>query len=196
MQSDTDTWLRWLGERFMREIGLREGQTVLDFSCGTGAYVLPAARLVGPRGRVYALEANNTALRQLEARLRERPLDNVELIPASGERTIPLGNETVDVVLLYDVLRKYDATDVQRELLREIHRICKAGGLFSIYLHRIDWRQITRQVEAAHFRFQSRLYQTLLHNGVLTRDHVINFRKAANRAGARSSFSAPHGNHV
>jgi len=43
-------------ERILREAGIRNGMTVLDFGCGPGGFSLAAAKLVGPGGRVYAAD--------------------------------------------------------------------------------------------------------------------------------------------
>jgi 23S rRNA U2552 (ribose-2'-O)-methylase RlmE/FtsJ len=43
-------------ERILREAGIRDGLTVLDFGCGPGGFSQAAAKLVGPEGRVYAVD--------------------------------------------------------------------------------------------------------------------------------------------
>lgn len=179
MGTDSEKWAGWLGERFFKEIGVRRGHTVLDFGCGTGAYVLPAASAVGAQGRVYAVDKSEISLSQLRARVQSQGVRNVEIISSAGELTLPLGSNSLDVILLYDVIHSYYFSDYARcELLREIYRVCKLGGLLSVYPYHLDWRQAHRQVESAGFRFQARLYQTLLHNRALIHDHVLNFRKS------------------
>ena len=44
------------GLEVLRRIGIKRGQTVLDFGCGYGAYTIPVAEIVGEQGRVYALD--------------------------------------------------------------------------------------------------------------------------------------------
>jgi ubiquinone/menaquinone biosynthesis C-methylase UbiE len=36
MKSDLERWLKEVGERFLKEVGIGKGQTVLDFGCGSG----------------------------------------------------------------------------------------------------------------------------------------------------------------
>ena len=43
-------------EEEIRKLGLKEGQKILDYGCGIGSYTFPAAKLVGEKGRVYALD--------------------------------------------------------------------------------------------------------------------------------------------
>jgi len=53
-------------EEEVHKLGLKEGQKVLDYGCGIGSYTFPAARLVGERGRVYALDKEPLAIRKIE----------------------------------------------------------------------------------------------------------------------------------
>jgi ubiquinone/menaquinone biosynthesis C-methylase UbiE len=48
-------WARY-GRRTVERLGLPAGAAVLDVCCGSGASALPAAEIVGPTGRVLALD--------------------------------------------------------------------------------------------------------------------------------------------
>ena len=56
----------------LQQIGIRRGQTVLDFGCGCGTYTIPATRIVGEQGRVYALDKDEEALDELMQKANER----------------------------------------------------------------------------------------------------------------------------
>ncbi len=66
-------------------IGIRRGQTVLDFGCGSGTYTIPAAKIVGEQGRVYALDKDNEVLDELMQRAESTDLKNIERMGTSGE---------------------------------------------------------------------------------------------------------------
>jgi len=51
--------------KVLERIGIRKGQTVLDFGCGSGIYTIAVARIVGEQGRVYALDKDKGALGEL-----------------------------------------------------------------------------------------------------------------------------------
>ncbi len=51
---------------FLTSSGAKKGLVILDFGCGSGTYTIPAAKLVGATGRVYAVDINSTALDRLE----------------------------------------------------------------------------------------------------------------------------------
>ncbi|HHH84092.1 MAG TPA: hypothetical protein ENL29_01335, partial [Thermoplasmatales archaeon] len=61
MESDSEKWLAYGGEEFLREIGIKEKQNILDFGCGDGAYAIPAAKAVGGEGRVYVADKDGNA---------------------------------------------------------------------------------------------------------------------------------------
>ena len=64
------------------------GMTVVDVGANLGYYSLLAAKLVGPSGRVIALEPNSENCRLLLSSLRLGGITNVELIPVACDRTM------------------------------------------------------------------------------------------------------------
>jgi ubiquinone/menaquinone biosynthesis C-methylase UbiE len=111
----------------LRQAGIREGQTVLDFGCGPGYYTIPAAKMVGDKGRVYALDVHHVALRSVEARARKEGLTNITTILAGRDAAPP--DWSVDVVLAYDMIHMVKD---KRALGKELHRVLKPDGLLSV----------------------------------------------------------------
>jgi SAM-dependent methyltransferase len=60
-----------------RSAGIGPGHTVLDVGCGPGYASLDLAALVGPSGRVVAIDKSGRFLRALHAMCRERGVDNI-----------------------------------------------------------------------------------------------------------------------
>ena len=87
----------------LERIGIRRGLTVLDFGCGSGTYTIPAARIAGEQGRVYALDKDKGGLGELMQKSESAGLRNIERMDTSGEIKIELTSAPVDVVLLFDV---------------------------------------------------------------------------------------------
>ncbi|MGO9855762.1 MAG: FkbM family methyltransferase [Acidimicrobiales bacterium] len=65
----------------------RPGMTVVDVGANLGYYSLLASKLVGPSGRVIALEPSSENCRLLLSSLRRGGITNVELIPVACDRT-------------------------------------------------------------------------------------------------------------
>ena len=62
------------------------GMTVVDVGANLGYYSLLASRLVGPTGRVVALEPNSENCRLLLSSLRLNDITNVQLLPVAADR--------------------------------------------------------------------------------------------------------------
>ena len=64
--------------RAWRRAGFASGQTILDVGCGPGYATLDLAEIVGPTGRVVAVDRSRRFLDALEAFARARGLTNIE----------------------------------------------------------------------------------------------------------------------
>lgn len=116
----------------LREVGVLPGMTVLDFGCGPGGFSLAAAHLVGASGQVYALDIHPLALSMVMKAAERKSLRNIHPIHGSYPEDLP--DESMDVVLLYDVLHDLPETD---SILRAIHRILKPNGMLSASDHHL-----------------------------------------------------------
>lgn len=178
MKSDTEIWLKKYSEEFLRDVGISEGQTVLDFGCGSGYYTIPTAKIVGSKGKVYALDKNRECLNEVTEMATSQSLSNIEIIKTSGEAKIPLKDVSTDIVLLYDVIHSYHfSPPIRKELLREVYRVSKSNALISIYPRHMDLEEAYKDLVRANFLFEKRLFKKLLHNGTLVEDYVLNFRR-------------------
>lgn len=124
-------WLRDNKYEVLRRTGVRQKQTVLDFGCGSGVFSIASASVVGNRGKVYALDMRPAALERLKEEANRKGLANIETILfANSKVSTLLGSESVDVILLYDVLQEISD---QRLLLKELHRVLKQDGVLSVF---------------------------------------------------------------
>jgi ubiquinone/menaquinone biosynthesis C-methylase UbiE len=211
MKNNVRKWLEEDGEEFLKRVGLRRGQIVLDFGCGSGNYAIPAARIVGREGKVYALDEKRwgvwpgEGLGELAKRAESRGLGNIVIMKTSGELKIALEAESVDVVLLYDVLHYYyfPQADDRRRLLQEVYRILKPDGSISFYPGDPDvshnYRElevIKKEIEEAGFCLESEYAGVIIHEDMLVEGHVLNLRKKSGKqlwGRTRQAFSRPGG---
>jgi len=163
----------------LESIGIRKGQTVLDFGCGSGTYAIPAARVVGEQGRVYALDKDKKVLDELVQEAESVGLKNIERVETSGELEIGLTDESVDVVLLFDVFHPYyfPRADDRRRLLSEIYRIMKPSAFVSVWPKHME-SETEDEIEKANFCLEKELSGALIHgNRNLEKGRILNFRK-------------------
>jgi len=195
---DKEKWLEEDGVELLREIGIRRGQSLLDFGCGSGNYAIPAAQVVGAEGTIYALDENARRLDELIRKAEAEGLTNIKRMEASVRLKIDLRDESIDVVLLHDVLHHYyfpRAGDRGR-ILQEVHRVLKPDGFVSFYpgdsevYH--DYQElevIERQIEDAGFYLVSEHPGMLIHEGILVKGKLLSFRKG-HSIGGRSTLRA------
>jgi ubiquinone/menaquinone biosynthesis C-methylase UbiE len=171
----------------LQQIGIRRGQTVLDFGCGSGTYTIPAAKIVGEQGKVYALDKDKKALDELMQRAKSAGLENIERIDTSGELTIDLPDESVGVVLLFDVFHSYyfpQAGD-RRKLLGEIYRVMKTSAFISVWPKHME-SETEDEIKNANFRLEKELSEMLIHdNKNVEKGRILNFRKESQNTDER-----------
>jgi ubiquinone/menaquinone biosynthesis C-methylase UbiE len=138
-------------ERKVKEAGVRPGFLVLDYGCGPGSYTISAARIAGPSGRVYALDANPLALESVRKRALKKGLSNIEVI--HSECKTGLESAIIDVVLMYDVFHELDAS---RDVLEEMHRIMKPSAVMSLSDHHLTEEEILTGVRGDLFKLACR----------------------------------------
>ena len=183
-RSDLRRWLDKEGEEALTKIGIRKGQTVLDFGCGSGNYTVPVAGIVGEEGRVYALDRNERALDELMQRAESEGLRNISRMDTSGGSETGLDDKSVDVVLLYDVFWYFPLTGHRlSELLAEVYRVSKVDALISVYPQHVDSERLKRKIETAGFLLKDRHFGTFLHYDKLESGEVLNFIKKAGTKG-------------
>jgi len=185
-----ELWERDGGVRFLKEIGLRSGQKILDFGCRVGHYTIPAAKVVRNKGIVYAVDKESEALNELSRKVTSHNLTNVRVTKTSGPMKLPLESGVIDVVLLYDVLH-YSIKDERTKLYQEVFRVLKQSGLLSVYpkhtaednpmmeLQHLRSTDIEREILSSGFQLERRYYRTISHDDGLNKGCVWNFRKCA-----------------
>jgi len=189
-------WLKEHADDCLATIGVSPGQKVLDFGCANGSYTIPAAKIVGKQGEVYAMDKNPEALEALRRLASAQRLTNINTINTYGGVQVPLENESVDVVLLHDVLhligwqesqgqttRRSTAAD-RKPLLQEMYRVMKWDGFLSVFSpHLVTHTDITsqddlkREIDSAVFRLEKEMYRQLIHDDCLQQGHLYGFRK-------------------
>jgi ubiquinone/menaquinone biosynthesis C-methylase UbiE len=107
--------------------GLQPGQVALDLGCGPGFWTLPLAEIVGPTGKVWALDVSQEMLDTLA---KQQPPAHV--IPVLGELPqIGLATAVADFIWSAFVYH-----EVEGDLAAEMLRVTSPGGQVAI----LEWR--------------------------------------------------------
>jgi len=176
MVDDTERLSRAVLER----AGLEEGQVVLDFGCGSGNYSIPAAKIVRNTGKVYAVDRDSSKLKELAGRMKREGLGNIETVGTGGELEFPWEDGSVDSVLLYDIFWYFTIDDRRLpQLLAEVGRLLKPGGLLSVFPEHIAVEALAGKVEGAGFHPEGSFSCPLVHDSSKQQGRILNFSKPA-----------------
>lgn len=119
---DRDRWQK--PTELIKQLNLSAGSQVADVGCHEGYMTMKLATVVGPAGRVYAVDIDSIKLRRLQRIAETRGLTNVRpLLGTHDDPKLPI-NE-LDAVLIVDSYHEMDAHD---KILASIFRALKPGG--------------------------------------------------------------------
>lgn len=165
----------------LKEIGIKKGQTILDCCCGSGTYTIPAARLVGKEGLVYAVDLSKGELNDLKQGVSLGKLQNVKIIQEDVELRISLLDSSVDVVLFYDIFWYFRPTESKlSRLLQEIYRVAKPNALISVYPTHIDLNSLEyfkNEMKSKGFNLEGKCFRQVVHEKRIEKGKLLNFRK-------------------
>ena len=147
-------------ELSLKLIEVRPGLVVADIGAGSGYYSTRMARLVGPAGRVYAVDIQQAMLDIIRDRMARERLTNIDLV--LGSDTDPkLPRAAVDLVIMVDVYHEFSQPQV---MLRRIRESLKPDGRLVLLeyrgedprvpilpLHKMTVAQARTEVEAEGF---------------------------------------------
>jgi ubiquinone/menaquinone biosynthesis C-methylase UbiE len=125
----------------LKEVGIKPGFQVLDYGCGPGSYIMPLSELVGVSGEIYALDVNPLAVQTVQKLAARKGLANVHTILSDCKTG--LLPDSLDVILLYDILHDLDEPD---RVLAELHRVLRPRGILSVTDHHLKEAEIVSRV--------------------------------------------------
>jgi ubiquinone/menaquinone biosynthesis C-methylase UbiE len=150
-------------EAILSKIGVRPGTVFADIGCGGGFFALPAARMVGEKGKVYGLDANPAAIAGLKEQAAREGLKNLRLSVGEAEATV-VCRHCADIVFIGIAL--HDFQDPSRVLANTRNIIKPTGRLVDL-----DWKKepsfgpprnirfdeatASRLIEAADYKIES-----------------------------------------
>ena len=111
-------------DQVVAALGLRTGQTACDVGAGPGYFSLRLARVVGPAGRVFAVDVEPKLLAILRERVAGARLRNVTPVLALFDDPL-LPSGACDVVLIVDTYHHFNDGPAY---LRGLRRALRPGG--------------------------------------------------------------------
>lgn len=115
--------------------GIEERMKVADLGCGaSGHFTFPAAKAVGKKGKVYAVDILKTVLEGVKRRIEQENAENIEVVWTDLEifGATKIESGSLDVAMLINTLY---LSHKRVEILREALRMLKKDGRLLI----VEW---------------------------------------------------------
>ena len=139
---------------------IRPGATVADIGSGTGYFTWRLAQQVGPTGKVYAVDVQDSMLDLTKAAVDAHKLTNVEYVRAT-ESNPRLPERSVDLAFIAYAYHEFGDPEA---MMASIRRALKPGGRVLILeyakeskiapaspLHKMSFEEIRREIEPMGF---------------------------------------------
>ncbi|MCF1753281.1 class I SAM-dependent methyltransferase [Mariniradius sediminis] len=144
----------------IKKLPINEASVVADIGAGSGFYTFRIAKRV-PKGKVYAVEIQDSAIKYLKEKSKELGFDNVITVKGS-EKSPQLPENSIDLAIMVDV---YHELLYPHEVLQEIKKSLKPDGKLllieyrgedpEVYikpLHKMTVAQVTKELTANGFK--------------------------------------------
>jgi ubiquinone/menaquinone biosynthesis C-methylase UbiE len=165
--------------KLMKSLEIKEGQLVADFGAGSGFHTMKLSKLVGEKGKVYAVDIQAEMLDIIGKRVRKENITNVVLVH-NTEKNAKLPSGKIDMILMVDV---YHELSYPYEVTLELVKALKPGARLVFVefrledkkvpildVHRMSIKQVMKEMEPHALKHA----KTLNH---LPWQHVIIFEK-------------------
>lgn len=118
------------------QLGIDYGMKVVDLGAGSGFYTIESAKLVGPKGMVYAVDVQQDLLNKIKNSAGLVGLHNIEIIWGNIEKIggTKLREGIADRVIISNTLFQVESTEYDN-LALEVKRILKINGKLLV----VDW---------------------------------------------------------
>jgi protein-L-isoaspartate O-methyltransferase len=125
-------------KKLLEALKLKPGDVVADIGAGSGYHTFRIAPVVGPKGKVYAVDIQPEMLDLIRKKMKETKVTNVE--PIMGEEADPkLPAEAVDMILLVDVYHEFE---YPYEMTVAMVKSLKPGGRLVFVEFRLEDPQV------------------------------------------------------
>lgn len=126
-------------ENILRDSGLRSGMVFIDIGCNDGFFTIPAAKIVGPKGKIYGVDVDANAIERLHLKADEARIDVfLETRVAEAETTI-FCKKCADIIFYGTVL--HDFRDPIKVLKNTADMLAPSGKLVNL-----DWKKVETSI--------------------------------------------------
>jgi len=124
--NNRDSWQQ--PEKIMDAIGVKRGMIIADVGAGKGYFTFKLAKRVGPEGKVYATDIDESQLKTIRDRMQRDGIKNIVTILSKADDP-GLPRDQIDIVLMVHVFHLVIHDQNPFSLLEKIRPSLKPNGL-------------------------------------------------------------------
>ena len=144
--------------KVLKAAGLKPGQKVLEVGCGPGFFTLPAARIVGDEGTIYAIDTNPFAIERVKKKIAREKRQNIQPILGNASDT-GLPNQSVDLAFFFGLPHIQGGLG---NVLTEMRRILRPEGTIAFAKSRGSLDNLIKEIEREGFKCSDRKARILV----------------------------------
>ena len=134
-------------EHLFSQIDLSNVKKVLEVGCGPGFFTIPAAKIVGDEGVVYAIDIHPLAIKKVKEKVKKYRVTNVKPILANASNT-KLPSQSIDLAFIFGL--HYVAGGLEN-VISEMYRVLRTDGILAFEKTRGSEKEIIKLIEEKGF---------------------------------------------
>lgn len=138
--------------KLLKSAGLKPAQKVLEVGCGPGFFTIPAAKIVGASGLIYAVDVHPLAIKRVQKKIERERIENAKPLLTNASDT-GLPDQSIDLAFVFGL--RYIAGGLEN-LLAEMHRVIKLKGILSFEKTRGKEKGLIQEVKAKGFAYSDK----------------------------------------
>jgi len=111
------------GDKYIKSLGIKEGDTVIDYGCGIGSHAVITAKITGNNGKVYAVDIHPSAIKSINKLINKHNIKNIKPVLADGYNCNI--NDKADIIYALDM---FHMIENPASFLKELKRLLKKDG--------------------------------------------------------------------
>ncbi len=120
-------------EETLIDAGLTKNDIFIDIGCGIGYFSIAASIIIGPKGKVFALDTSSEMLEELNRRIIDKKIKNILPI-LTKDYDFKIDSEIGTFALMSNVLHEVDDKVI---FLKETNKVLKTQGKLCV----IEWQK-------------------------------------------------------
>lgn len=119
-------------DSILSNVEIKKGDNFLDAGCGDGYFSMAASKLVGEKGRVFAVDIYEVALDFLKTDIKKKGISNIEPIVADMTKHLPIESKSIDVCFMANILHGFVENKEVDNVFKELRRVIKPKSILAV----------------------------------------------------------------